>query len=253
MRLIDPPRLRDAEGAPRLLRIALESRADEPSASDLDGLAASLGVGAASAPASGSGVLALLKSKVLTVIIAPVLVGGATALAVVKMSSSRPDSPMTLPTVSTVEVPELSATPLAAAPKMTAPLTSASAPPRTPVASKERVEAKRIEETADDRQESAPPPAPVFAQEAPESEVALLDRAKSLVDSNPGGALALVNEHAARFPNGMLGQEAEVIAIESLVRAGNRAAAYERLDRFRRTFANSAYLPHLEAAVRHPN
>jgi hypothetical protein len=60
----------------------------------------------------------------------------------------------------------------------------------------------------------APPP-------LSETEVSLLERAKALVDFDPEGAFALAAGHASRFPQGMLGQKAEVIAIETLVRAGH--------------------------------
>ena len=66
------------------------------------------------------------------------------------------------------------------------------------------------------------------------------------------GALALANQHRARFPNGMLEQEAEVIAVEALARAGRYDLAADRLVKFRARFANSAYLPHLETVVRRP-
>jgi hypothetical protein len=97
------------------------------------------------------------------------------------------------------------------------------------------------------------PPAPALAPPAPsfETEVALLQRAKGFVATDPRAALALVDEHAARFPNGMLEQEAEVIAIEALVAAGRASDAAERLTRFRAKFPKSAHLPHLESAVRH--
>jgi hypothetical protein len=101
--------------------------------------------------------------------------------------------------------------------------------------------------------EPPPPPAPVFAPPAasPETEVALLQRAKGFVATDPRAALALVDEHAARFPNGLLDQEAEVIAIEALVAAGRASDAADRLTRFRAKFPKSAHLPHLETAVRH--
>ncbi len=87
----------------------------------------------------------------------------------------------------------------------------------------------------------------------PESEIALLERAEGLVVSDPPTALALADMHRSRFPNGMLGQEAQVIAIEALAQAGRVGAAAERLARFKRQFPGSAYLPHLESVVRHAN
>src|SRR5262249_8668637 len=64
---------------------------------------------------------------------------------------------------------------------------------------------------------SAPPDAEVdmLAQE-----VALLDRARAALASSPAQALALADEHAARFPHGKLGMEREMVAIDALRRLG---------------------------------
>jgi len=93
---------------------------------------------------------------------------------------------------------------------------------------------------------------PISVPQLPsESEVSLLERAKASLDADPEGALALANQHASRFPKGMLEQEAEVIAVEALARAGHLDLATDRLAKFRAHFANSVYLPHLESVVRH--
>jgi hypothetical protein len=59
--------------------------------------------------------------------------------------------------------------------------------------------------------------APVPANPPAEDELALLQGAADRVRANPSEALALADEHAARFPSGGLAQEREVIAIEALV------------------------------------
>jgi hypothetical protein len=83
-----------------------------------------------------------------------------------------------------------------------------------------------------------------------ESEASLLAKAKAIVDRDPGTALALLAEYPRRFPDGMLEQEAEVIAIEALVNLGEQKSAKSRLLRFRERFTDSAYLPHLDSIVR---
>jgi hypothetical protein len=116
--------------------------------------------------------------------------------------------------------------------------------PRVAATSKERsLPVAPIASAPEDTIARAPAP-------PPESEILLLERAKARVDSDPQSALALVDEHAVRFPAGMLVQEAEVIAIEALTHAGSTAAAASRLARFRQRFAGSAYLPHLETVIR---
>jgi hypothetical protein len=82
-----------------------------------------------------------------------------------------------------------------------------------------------------------------------ETESELLGRARALAVTDPRAAVALANEHARRFPSGLLGQEAEVIAIEALERAGYNSTARERLARFRKRFPSSVHLPHLENVV----
>lgn len=63
-------------------------------------------------------------------------------------------------------------------------------------------------------------------------EVTLLDRARSVASSDPTAALALLDEHARTFPNGHLGPEREVFAVEALLAAGRRADAERRAATF---------------------
>src|SRR5687768_8474941 len=56
-------------------------------------------------------------------------------------------------------------------------------------------------------------------------ETELLERSRQLIGSNPNGALALVEEHARRFPRGKLAIERQLIEVDALQRAGRRAEA----------------------------
>ncbi len=57
-------------------------------------------------------------------------------------------------------------------------------------------------------------------------QVACIDRARgALASGDPAEALRVVAEYDARFPGGMLSQEATVLRIEALVKEGNRPAA----------------------------
>ncbi len=93
------------------------------------------------------------------------------------------------------------------------------------------------------------PPAAVVVAESPppaqappgESELALLDRARTHVGSDPAGAMRALDEHRARFPNGTFAQEREVLAIETLIRLGRRPEAKARADAFGRAFPTSAH------------
>ncbi len=69
--------------------------------------------------------------------------------------------------------------------------------------------------------EKALAPPPVDHVSRPESdplarEASMLDRARALLGSNPGAALAILDAHAAAFPAGHLSLERELLAVEAL-------------------------------------
>jgi outer membrane protein assembly factor BamD (BamD/ComL family) len=79
--------------------------------------------------------------------------------------------------------------------------------------------------------------------------VKLLERAQDALKTRPDEALALCNEHAKSYPNGMLAQEREVIAIEALVKMGRTAEAKSRADRFRARFPGSSHMRRIDTIV----
>ena len=79
-----------------------------------------------------------------------------------------------------------------------------------------------------------------------ESEAELLERARGSLASNPSRALALTEQHRARFPGGVLTQEREVIAIEALKRLGRTDEAARRAADFARRYPGSAYKKKLD-------
>jgi len=86
--------------------------------------------------------------------------------------------------------------------------------------------------------------------EGPEAEVKLVERAQDALRSGrPAEALALCNDHAKRFPNGMVTQECEVIAVEALVKTGRKGDARKRADRFKARFPGSAAIRRLDVLV----
>jgi hypothetical protein len=76
--------------------------------------------------------------------------------------------------------------------------------------------------------------------EGPEAEVKLVERAQDALRARPAEALALCDEHARRFPSGMVTQECEVIAVEALVKLGRRGEAKARAGRFKARFPGAA-------------
>ena len=76
---------------------------------------------------------------------------------------------------------------------------------------------------------TAPPDrAPKLKLDPRLEEAELLEKARSLVGSNPAGALKLTAEHSRDFPKGRLGAEADLIAAQSLLGMGKVAAAKQR-------------------------
>ena len=85
-----------------------------------------------------------------------------------------------------------------------------------------------------------PPPEPPPARQP--SEVELLLEARRLAARDPKAAQRLLEQHAARFPDGGLSPEREVLAIEVLRALGQTAAAEQRQRAFRVRYPNSMHL-----------
>jgi hypothetical protein len=83
------------------------------------------------------------------------------------------------------------------------------------------------------------PASPVLA--ASESELSLLKRARQAAQAEPAKALTLTAEHARLFRTGALEQEREMIAIDALLRLGQRAEAAQRAKRFQAQYPGSAH------------
>ena len=64
---------------------------------------------------------------------------------------------------------------------------------------------------------------------------------------DPARALQRANEHAARFPGGVLVQEREVLAIQALRKLGRSAEADRRAQAFAKAFPGSAFARKLNA------
>ena len=85
-------------------------------------------------------------------------------------------------------------------------------------------------------------PAPVRAEPPATArpELELLTEAQDALARDPRRALALATDHARSYPNGMLAQEREVLAIDALLRLGRRAEAERRATAFGTRWPRSA-------------
>ncbi|HEX6274930.1 MAG TPA: hypothetical protein VFZ53_17935 [Polyangiaceae bacterium] len=231
----DPIRLTDpASGAPDELRALFDAGArDLPSQARLTSLSAKLGpllgpAGGGTVGGTASGVSALGAGKLAAV--AAVLVGGA-----VLVSSLTREVPENVP----------APRPLPAQAKAQPPVEAPAPPPAAPEARPEATEAPSAPSSAAER------PAPrVERRSNAELEADLLERARAALRSNPAHAYALTTEHKLRFPGGVLAQEREVIAIESLRRLGKNDQAALRADQFAKSYPSSAHRHKLDAGAK---
>jgi len=179
------------------------------------------------APASVAGVSALRR---LLPLVASFVVGGAAGA--IGVYSLRP---ATVERIVYVERPEPAESSVASArPSLSA----------LPLASSER---------APPAPQSAPPAPPSSAESGSTlaAERQLLDVARRAVTAENGAAaLAAVTEHERRYPNGLLVQEREVMAVRALALLGRSDEARARADRFRSRFPSSLLLPALESGLR---
>jgi len=82
------------------------------------------------------------------------------------------------------------------------------------------------------------------------AERGLLDEArKALARGEPGESLAAIDQHARRFPHGILAEEREALAVRTLVALGNTDAARARAESFHQRFPNSLFTPAVETAI----
>jgi hypothetical protein len=90
-----------------------------------------------------------------------------------------------------------------------------------------------------------PPRADLLAREA-----ALLEAARAALAADPAHALAEANAHAREFPTGQLATERELVAVEALVRLGNRADARARGDALLQRDPRGIYRDRVQALLR---
>jgi hypothetical protein len=99
------------------------------------------------------------------------------------------------------------------------------------------------------RTAARPHPTPID----PSAEVELLERAQlAYARRDFSSALALVAEHARRFPRGPLAEECAALRVESLVGAGRADEARRAGRDFAARFPRSVLLPRIEAASDDP-
>jgi hypothetical protein len=142
-------------------------------------------------------------------------------------------------------------TPTAASPARRtwpAPETGGSPPPSAPPAPSTAANLARAG-TPPSTELTAAVSATPQALAAPATEIDVLQRASDALRASPATALALADDHARRFPRGVLSQEREVIAIEALVALGRPGEARDRAARLFADAPDTAHRPRIEALL----
>jgi hypothetical protein len=167
-------------------------------------------------------------------LLATFLAGGALGAAVMTANhSATPPMHETIASVSSTQASAAAPTAVASA----APVVSAAptAAPLTPSALPMVV--------------AQPKPTAKASAESPlDAERALLDVARTALGRGDGAnALRATEEHARKFPRGILSEEREAMTIQALRLLGRATDADARLEQFRARFPKSMLLPALEA------
>lgn len=249
----DPKRLLDGLGGGELRDLLEAGKNELPKDAQMLALAAKIGVagalGAAGAGAAGAGggasagagagaakagagaVAAVKGATAIKIGVAIAVVSAAGAGTVAVTSSQRSNAVESKPSG------------IVAAPSVTAASTS------TGTAS-ESLPA-RPDPFASASAEPSAKPAPIkSAAPNPAEEVKLLERAQDALRSGRhADALSLCNEHAKSYPNGMLAQEREVIAVEALVKTGRTVEAKARAEKFKARFPGSSHARRIDALI----
>lgn len=144
---------------------------------------------------------------------------------------------------STSSASSSAATPADAVATQAAPAQAAKVAAEEEVAAKPKPVAKKLT-TRDEPEKPAAAPQ--------RSEVGLLFEARKAMPDDPLAALRLLEEHAQRFPAGMLGPEREVLRIEALRKLGRTAEAAERMRAFETRYPNSIHLRRLQESSAKP-
>ena len=223
-------RLADDPQAPLELHTMIAAaRSDVPAAATLERILARIEGGGGSTPSGGGGRLALIAGGAGIAVVAAFFILRGAGGDGERADRVRPASP-----------PQPAATLPAAAPPLVSPLAdeSVAVAPPAPPAAKRRAHSRRPAPA-----EPAPP--------SPPSEVSLVEAARAgLAAGDFAAALAAADQHAARYPDGVLGEEREAIAVEALAGASRTDAARARLAGFVRRYPRSSYRRHLEEALR---
>ena len=258
----DPPRLKDLGGASvSLLRAA--SRVPAMSSEDRAAIVAGIGAAASTGTATTTSATsagnassaaggALASKGLLAGLAGVVVVGGVVAsfmlaspapstqeaapasLSAPAASQAVPDAPGEALPEAPAAVPAASSVPVVEAP-VAAPRPSA--PVATPAAARAPARA------------SASASASPAGESSLAAESALIGKARGLLESDPRGSLALLDEHRRRHPRGELAAERDFLSIKALRRLGQTDEARARARSYPARYPSSPYTPAVQGIL----
>jgi hypothetical protein len=243
----EPVRLFEAEDAPAPLQGWLrQAQQDRPTPEEAARLVES--VEAQSAVGEGAGRPAARRpwltraGRVPGRLVVAVVLAGVGTVGYFVVQRRMPEAPPLIspPTVAPIAIPASEPAPAAPAPVIQ---DQAANPSKIPEGGRPRSKVREIVH----RQAPHPEPAPSGGVAA--DEFALLRDARRAIVTQPERALNLAEQHAQRFPAGMLTQEREAIAIEALAKLGRDAQAQSRARIFLKAHPGSPYKPRIDAAL----
>jgi len=228
---------RAPEGMRALLRAA--NAADHgPSPAELASLRARMGAQLATTTAAGK-TAALVTAR--TIIIGMLVIGAGAGI--VGALASRPDPQVAVPIARFVPPPPAPVPPTP--PPTVAPAAAVVPPPPPPprhVAPRKRAHTEPVA--------AEPAPAPAPAPPPRVSEVALLEQARSALRGGQAArSLALTDQHAALYADGILVEEREALAIEALLELGRRDEAAAKWSKFAAAYPHSNYQARLQRKI----
>jgi hypothetical protein len=231
-------RLTDETATPAALREMIEAaRGDAPDAAAMGRMIARAErIGGGGGGGGGGGALAKLA------LVAGVIVIAGAVIWFVRRPEPDPEPETRTPVAVAKPEPESEPEPEPepepeSEPAVPASRVGTSSPPRSPPAEEAPERPYTIERT------KAKPKTEVVKA----SEVEIVEKARgALAASQWKNALAGAIEHAKQYPDGVLAEEREAIAVEALTRLGRADAARDRLGSFLRRYPRSSYRRHLE-------
>ncbi len=205
------------------------------------GLGVGLGVGAVAitmGAAKGSAIKAWLSAK--WFVLLTFFAGGLVGFALRGIVAPSPS----------VYVPVGKDVPPTLAPSTSAlPVSGSTTPPEAPVAASASASAKAAVVLPKPSVSVAASASGSVANPAAD-EAKLVEMARTaLVRGSASDALAALDLHAARHPNGERAEEREALAVQALVKAGRADDARARAERFRKSFPGSIYLGAVNASI----